>query len=251
MGISAILPGPLAWARLLLAAAVAGVVMGVLGPLGSYEAEPGPRIFYCIWVALIGTSIIVAGVSVAVWAGRRAGWPAWTSSLAVAPVLSLAAALLFRIAAPLLWLGAAPATGPFWPDYLVVLMVVAAASPAVAFLLQRRARPAALADNSKPALLARLPASVGEDVLALQAEDHYVRVHTARGSALLSMRFADAIAGLDGLDGLRIHRSWWVARSAVRAARADGRRVVLDLSNGLSVKATREASSRLRRAHWL
>ena len=33
--------------------------------------------------------------------------------------------------------------------------------------------------------------------LALEAEDHYVRVHTLHGSALILMRLADAVTVLD------------------------------------------------------
>jgi hypothetical protein len=31
---------------------------------------------------------------------------------------------------------------------------------------------------------------------------------------LLLMRFSDATAELDGLPGLRVHRSWWIAEGA-------------------------------------
>ena len=73
----------------------------------------------------------------------------------------------------------------------------------------------------------------------------------ALGSELLLMRLADAIEELEGLPGERVHRSWWVARGAVGAARANGRRLSLTLTNGLDVPVTRDAASRLRRAGWL
>ena len=60
-------------------------------------------------------------------------------------------------------------------------------------------------------------AAVGVKI-ALQGEDHYVRIHTALGSELVLMRLGDAIQELDGLEGERVHRSWWVARRAVDQA---------------------------------
>jgi DNA-binding LytR/AlgR family response regulator len=65
------------------------------------------------------------------------------------------------------------------------------------------------------------------------------------------MRLGDAIQELDGLEGERVHRSWWVARQAVAEARMDGRRACLILTNGLEVQVSREATVQLRRAGWL
>ena len=107
------------------------------------------------------------------------------------------------------------------------------------------------AGPSPPKLLARLSPRLGADLIALQGEDHYVRVHTALGSELLLMRLGDAIEELGGFAGERVHRSWWVAREAVAGARISGRRACLTLSNGLETPVSREATSRLRRAGWL
>ncbi|KTE11438.1 hypothetical protein ATE71_11760 [Sphingopyxis sp. H115] len=57
-----------------------------------------------------------------------------------------------------------------------------------------------------------LPPGFGP-VGALKGEDHYVRVIGTRSEELILMRMRDAIARLDNADGLRIHRSWWVARA--------------------------------------
>jgi DNA-binding LytR/AlgR family response regulator len=86
-----------------------------------------------------------------------------------------------------------------------------------------------------------MPARLGPDIVALQAEDHYVRVHTALGSELLLMRLSDAIAELDGRPGLRVHRSWWVARTAVVGCEARGRKLGLRLTNGLLAPVARNA----------
>jgi len=72
----------------------------------------------------------------------------------------------------------------------------------------------AVADS---ALIALLPAKVGTEVLALHAEDHYVRVYTRLGSALVRYRFGDAMRDLEPLDGMQVHRSFWVRRTAVVA----------------------------------
>lgn len=86
-----------------------------------------------------------------------------------------------------------------------------------------------------PSILDRLPEKLGRAVIALQAEDHYVRVHTELGSALVLARFSDAIAELRDLDGVRVHRSWWVRRGAVREVSTNGKGLLLTLATGLRV----------------
>jgi hypothetical protein len=67
-----------------------------------------------------------------------------------------------------------------------------------------------------PAFLERLPPRLrGGELYAVEAEDHYLRLHTSRGSALIAMRLGDALRELEGVEGAQVHRSWWVARDAV------------------------------------
>lgn len=89
------------------------------------------------------------------------------------------------------------------------------------------------------ALLARVPRELGPEIVALEAEDHYVRVHTPKGSTLVLMRLSDAIELLDEALGMRVHRSWWVARRAIESFERDGQRVILRLTNGAQVPVGR------------
>ncbi|MBX9460281.1 MAG: LytTR family transcriptional regulator DNA-binding domain-containing protein [Brevundimonas sp.] len=99
--------------------------------------------------------------------------------------------------------------------------------------------------------LDRLPPKLrGATLYAVQAEDHYLRLHTDRGSDLILMRLSDAVAELEGLEGARTHRSWWVARDAVRGvSRGDGR-AVLTLEGGLTAPVSRRYARALRAARW-
>jgi DNA-binding LytR/AlgR family response regulator len=79
------------------------------------------------------------------------------------------------------------------------------------------------------ALLSRLPPGIGSDIVALETEDHYLRVHAAGGSALILMRMADAVALLDPRLGAQVHRRWWVAQAAVAGVRTEGQKLSLRL----------------------
>ena len=61
----------------------------------------------------------------------------------------------------------------------------------------------------------------------------------------------DAEAELAGIDGLRIHRSWRVARSAVEKVIRDGRGTKPCLTNGLAPPVARDRVAALKAAGWL
>ena len=123
------------------------------------------------------------------------------------------------------------------------------------YTLLRRDKATVQAKATDPAILAvvpfldRLSPEMGRVLLTLQAQDHYVEVVTTRGKELVLVRLADAERELDGIDGMRVHRSWWVARAAVSGLERSDGKVVLVLTDGRSVPVSR-ANEKTVRA-WL
>lgn len=103
----------------------------------------------------------------------------------------------------------------------------------------------------QPRLFDRLPPRLGTELIALEMEDHYLRVHTALGSDLILLRMRDALAELDGLDGAQVHRSWWVARTALRGVLREGRNVRLELRGGLIAPVARNLVPVLKTGGWI
>ncbi len=93
--------------------------------------------------------------------------------------------------------------------------------------------------SAEATLRARLPPHLDAVIIALKAEDHYVRVYTEKGDTLVHYRFRDAVQDLRGVDGLQVHRSYWVRRSAItrRSVRANNH--VLQVGNDLSIPISR------------
>jgi DNA-binding LytR/AlgR family response regulator len=89
-------------------------------------------------------------------------------------------------------------------------------------------------------------------VIALEAEDHYLRVHLEGGqSTLILMRLSDAIAELPRDTGAQTHRSWWVAKDAVRGvSKAEGR-ATLALDGGMKAPVSRSFYRELGAQGWL
>jgi len=90
-------------------------------------------------------------------------------------------------------------------------------------------------DNSLR-FLQRLPANIAPDeVIALKAEQHYIKVYTAERSFMTLYRFSDAVAEMDPAAGHQVHRSYWVRTTAIRAIKRDLRKYSVELVNGLVV----------------
>ncbi|MFN4288559.1 MAG: LytTR family transcriptional regulator DNA-binding domain-containing protein [Brevundimonas sp.] len=97
------------------------------------------------------------------------------------------------------------------------------------------------------ALMDRLPHRLrAARLLAIEAEDHYLRLHTDQGSDLVLMRLSDAVRALATVDGAQTHRSWWVARDAIVSVERDDGRATLTLISGLKVPVSRTHAKALR-----
>ena len=50
--------------------------------------------------------------------------------------------------------------------------------------------------------------------MSMHAEDHYLRIVTDKGEALVLMRLRDAIGAMNTDDGMQTHQSHWVSTSS-------------------------------------
>lgn len=122
-------------------------------------------------------------------------------------------------------------------------------------LVERQAQgftDAAAEGSPPPKFWARLPARLKDaELWAVEAEDHYLRLHTSKGQDLILMRLSDAVGELQGLEGAQVHRSWWVARAAIsQVERGDGR-ARITLADGARVPVSRTHARRLRELGWI
>ncbi|WP_296333131.1 LytTR family DNA-binding domain-containing protein [Reyranella sp.] len=102
-----------------------------------------------------------------------------------------------------------------------------------------------------PDFLRRVPPALGRDLLALEMEDHYLRIHTTLGSDLVLMRLRDALAELGAERGQQVHRSWWVAEGAVASVDRSTGRLILILRNGLRVPVSKTYRDSVKEAGWV
>lgn len=242
---------PRAWALDLAACAATGVMLGVVGPFGSFFNDILPvRIVY--WTLVFVMSGVVFGAAIRwVWPrARLVRLPLWLWLPVLVAVGSLPLTVASRLIAIGFWPGIRHVVG--WVEWygqsvLIGLIYVGL----YALLRMRTAAPVITEAAGEPVILRRLPGRLGRDLICLQMEDHYVRLHTAEGSVLVLMPLGKATAEVGGLEGMQVHRSWWVARHAVEAVVEDGRNLRLRLTTGLEAPVSRAHVARLKAAGWL
>ncbi len=91
---------------------------------------------------------------------------------------------------------------------------------------------------------ALLPPGLGQDIVYLKSELHYLRVVTTRGSALVLYALRDAVTELADDGGVQPHRSFWVALGHVLELKRTGKgwRLVVTGGTELPVSRRRQAS---------
>lgn len=253
-----LLATPVFWAIL----AVIALVLGLSGPFGTFQSMPlVPRLGY--W-ALIVVTTGLAGWLTATWvvlAFELRDWPFWVEAVAAGALVGVVVSLVVHglnaalLGLPLFsveaWLEQAPAT-PLIGLAVTGAIVWSSRREALTFLATDPA-PAAPSPAGPPAarLLARLPFDKRGALLSLSVQDHYTEVTTTAGRALVLMRLSDAMAEAEGVPGLQVHRSHWVALPAVARVRRDGARAVLTLKDGRELPVSRSFLPDVKRAGLL
>lgn len=229
------------------------VILTLTGPFATYLAGPWPvRLAY--WGRTLAIGYLL--YRPALWCAGRAA-----RRFRVAEALLWGLAVCLMTAPMSLWLWyfgpipdwrrPLPGVADFFDTGLQALVLAALYAVALWGVHRPPLERRAAVSMAPPRLLSRLPPRLGEEIIALRSEDHYVRVYTRLGDALILSRFADAIADMDGVRGEQVHKSWWVARAAVTGAQKNGRDFQIHLEGGLVAPVSRSRLKALRGAGWL
>jgi hypothetical protein len=236
------------WARSILFSTGIGVFLGLVGAFGTNGYPVLPRLLVFTFIGL-GAGLIVAGcVALAERRPFLATRPALRRvviSLAVAPLTGVWVWLVISFVF---------LHGPNLEALLISLgytMLLTGPMAVLSWLVFRPRIVMTPGAAAAPKFAERLPVRLrGAEIYAVEAEDHYLRLHTSRGTDLILMRLSDAVAELDGLEGAQVHRSWWVAKTGLADVRRLARRTVLKLKDGAEAPVSRANLRQLRDAGW-
>ena len=229
---------------------VAGVFLALLGAFGTDAVPFGTRVAYWTGLCLAGA---IVGTAVSQLIGRegRADERPWLYGALTVVGVTLPFTLVVWLVSDLTFYGQLKPGG--FLNYLLPVFIVTMAMTGLNFLVQRTPPEthAAPAGGPPSRFLDRLPPKLrGGELWAVEAQDHYLRLHTSRGQDLILMRLSDAVAELEGIEGAQTHRSWWVAKAAVEDARRGDGRATLTLKNGVEVPVSRAYAKALRETGW-
>jgi hypothetical protein len=241
--------------RNVLIVAAISAAFGRIGPFDTFSDLPGVT-RYAYWVGLTLLLWLQVAATLHLLREPLSGWP-WTMRTALAALIGSVpsafevawAESLLRVSRDLSLLDVAKLYGDV--ALIAVVMVLPLELVDGNLLFRPRAAPT-IHEPSTPTLedlISRLPPERRGALIALEAEDHYLRVHTDRGNALIHLRFGDALARLVGMDGLQVHRSWWIMRGAVTKLERNGDRLSIVLRNGLHVPVSRTYALAVREAN--
>jgi len=221
---------------------IAGVILGILAPFGSSNFEPIFRFIY--WIGLTfagGIGAVAAG-----WAQDRflpatsVTWQALSRSIGATVAVS---SFVFSLNSSLSLASILLTLFYIW----VVAIVITTFG-----MLSARPQTPPKSDEKPALLLDRLPPKFRTlPLYAISSEDHYVRIHSEAGEHMLLMRLADAEDLAAPIQGLKPHRSWWVAESGVEETLKENGKLRIRLKSGVYVPVSREGAKRIRAANWI
>jgi hypothetical protein len=230
-----------------------GVFMGAIGPYGTAALPPLRAQAY--WIdCMVGGGLI--GIAVDELLARRAGgfWPRLAiSSLGMTPAVTLLVLVVSYL------LRGQPMSLGGYLSLLWQVLIVCVPVMALRALVWRTPRTvvhtrlvvAPPVPEAEAAFRRRLSARRrGARLIAVEADDHYLRVHTDAGEELVTASFACALEELAGVHGFQTHRSWWVAADAIEAVRWRRGAGEARLAGNLTAPVSRTHAPVLRAAGW-
>lgn len=241
------------WAIDMAMLAVIGLLLGFLGPFGAEHMTPVRRYGYWM-ICVVGSGLIGIGLD-HLLARRVTG--TWRRVVVVSVLMTPPAVLLVMSAAVVIFDDRYSWTN-LW-KLLPQSLPIALAMMAVRALVWRpgphRVETRTIVEPPLPeaqaAFRKRLSAKRrAARLIAVEAHDHYLKVHTDAGEELITPRFADALEELAKVHGWRVHRSWWVAGETVEGVRWRRGAGEVRLASGLEVPVSRTYAPVLKDAGW-
>lgn len=241
------------WAVDLAMLTAVGLLMGFLAPFASERLPVVGR--YLHWmICMVGGGLIGIAVDALLARLKASGWRRVLAvSLVMTPPVTLLVLVVQHLLAggPLSWPGFWVLLWQVWPISLALMAVRALVWRRRDARVETRTIIAPPLPQAEAAFRRRLSARRrAARLIAVEAHDHYLKVHTDAGAELITLRFADALGELTSAHGWRVHRSWWVAADAVEAVRWRRGAGELSLAGGLAAPVSRTYAPVLKEAGW-
>lgn len=228
---------PVGWDRKLLVFFGVLALLVLLGPFGSYDA-------FSVWGRLVYWSSIMCGVGflmhiiVTTMLGmQNLKWANQFVRIAIGTTLAAIPG-----AAVVIFVDHTFRENPISVDDFPILWVQVSVMGffiSIIEYIQWGPRETPVESQPTTKFHRRLPSDIGS-LISLSMQDHYVEVTGESGKELILMRLSDALGELEGLKGVQVHRSHWVATDHITDLQKARQRWTVGLTDGrrLPVSAT-------------
>ncbi|MCF6319802.1 MAG: LytTR family transcriptional regulator [Proteobacteria bacterium] len=242
--------------KTLLISSFLGLVLGLLGPFGSYGMPLMQRLLY--WVVLFNLGYFIYYIT-----HQITGWlfnnkqtdrhlnqaiqfitPTLLASVPLSYLVAFATKLLIDTNTGLMLLA--------W-EVLPQVLVLGLSIDFLMGLIYRDTPEIKQSNIGKPGheFIKRLPKELGEDLICLVMEDHYMVVSTEKGEHMLLMRMKDALIELKNYPGMQVHRSSWIAVDKVKRVKKISRKTLLIMNNDIEISVSKKYLSVVKEAGLL
>ena len=231
-----------------------GTFLAILGPFGSHAF--GAIIVWLYWTGLMAWGFILGNGSAHIVTHFFPKLQErWVYMLVMGFVTLVMSFTVWGVNTAL------GSTTPFqyFPLLIVLVLVITCFVTLVFFVYEKinnkdlslDEAPAALLQGLPQILREKLPPRLHEaELWAMTSEDHYLRIFTDKGEAMILMRLSDAINACAAIEGAQTHRSWWVARSAMDHVERKGGRAELHLKGDVIAPVSRTYYTKLKDLNW-
>jgi hypothetical protein len=235
---------PLPSLKTLLINLVFSLVLGFLGPFGSYAIPLMKRLLYWFIMFNIGHFIYFLSHKLTAW---------YFKNKSPHPILRFLTPTLIATIPLSILVGFATLQVGYqfivsMSFFIYIIPQVFLLGVIIEILMQAIYTKQVIEDKKKPnhTFINRLPVNLGSNLICLAMEDHYIQVYTDLGSHMILMRMKDALVELQDYQGFQVHRSYWVATSAIESVIRKSRKTTLVMKNGLKIPVSRKYQPKIK-----
>jgi uncharacterized membrane protein YeaQ/YmgE (transglycosylase-associated protein family) len=219
-----------------------GLIVGYLGPFGSYQMPLTQRLLYWVILIIVGNIIFSQSEKFCKWYFDKKQLNLIVSFILTSLVGSVFLTFFVEYMTHL-FLGLQLAN----PDNFLFLFpkvfILGLTLNIVGYLLdqaKKNINQPQQRQTKDNLFINRIPDQLGSELICFCMEDHYLNVHTTKGSHMMLLRMKDALVELEDYNGFQVHRSWWVALDAIEDIKKQSRKATLIMKNGIEVPVSQK-----------
>jgi len=226
-----------------------GLVLGFLGPFGSYRMPAVSRFIYWVILFNIGYFAYFVAHRLTYWYFQNRAVHPYILFVIPTLVASIPLSLLVGFATQFLLdkpVSIFMISLYVMPQVIILGIVI---DTIMRLILRKHEEPIPHSiDKAGQVFINRLPTNIGDKLICFVMEDHYLVVYTDKGSHMMLMRMKDALIELNDYPGMQVHRSYWVALDAVVTVKKEARKTILTMTNNIKIPVSRKYLAAIKQA---